>query len=93
MKMMSVSKEDTAISLVYSEYRSGTLIVQVLDAFGGGPTPSLLPCNCDAPQFGFGLYSAFGGPLNGPLTDTVLAFCAFAAAVPALFCALAAASS
>jgi hypothetical protein len=90
MKMLRVSKEDTAINLVYSEYCSGALVVQVLDAFGGGPTPSPPPCNCDAPRFGFALDPAFGGLLDGPLTDTVLAFCAFAAAVSALSCALAA---
>jgi hypothetical protein len=74
-----VSKEYTAINLVYSEYRSGALIVRVLDAFGGGHIPSSPPpCNCDAPRFGFGLDPAFGGLLDGPLTDTVLAFCAFA---------------
>jgi hypothetical protein len=64
--------------------------VQVLDAFGGGSTQSPPPCNCNAPHFGFGLDPAFGGLLDGPLTDTVLTFCAFAAAVSALFCALAA---
>jgi hypothetical protein len=84
-----VSKEDTAINLVYSEYCLGALIVRVLDAFGGGPTPLPPPCNCNAPRFGFGLNPAFGGLLDGPLTDTVLAFCVFAAAVSALFCALA----
>jgi hypothetical protein len=37
-----MSKPDTAINLVYSEYLSGALIVQVLDAFGAGsdgPSP------------------------------------------------------
>jgi hypothetical protein len=86
-----VSKEGTAINLVYSEYCSGALIVRVLDAFGGDSIPSPPPCNCNAPRFGFGLDPAFGGLLDGPLTDTVLAFCAFAAAVSALSCALAAA--
>jgi hypothetical protein len=91
MKMIQVSKEDTAINLVYSEYCSGALIVRVLDAFGRGTTSSPPPCNCNAPRFGFALDPAFGGLLDGPLTDTALAFCAFAAAVSALFCALAAA--
>jgi hypothetical protein len=67
--------------------------VRVLDAFSGDPTPSPPPCNCNAPRFGFGLDPAFGGLLDGPLTDTVLAYCAFAAAVSALSCALAAAIS
>jgi hypothetical protein len=31
---MWLSKQDTAIILVYSEYLSDTLIVRVLDAFG-----------------------------------------------------------
>jgi hypothetical protein len=67
--------------------------VRVLDAFGRGRIPSPLPCNCNALRFGFGLNPAFGRLLDGLLIDTVLAFCAFAAAVSALFCALAAASS
>jgi hypothetical protein len=88
-----VSKEDTAINLVYSEYCSGALIVWVLDAFSGGPIPSLLPCNCDALRFGFGLDPAFGRLLDRLLMNTVLAFCVFAAAVSALYCALAVAIS
>jgi hypothetical protein len=48
--------------------------VRVLDAFSGDPTPSPPTCNCNAPRFGFGLDPAFGGLLDGPLTDTVLAF-------------------
>jgi hypothetical protein len=91
MKMIWVSKEDTTINLVYSEYRSDALIVRVLDTFGGGPTPSPPLCNRDAPRFGFGVDPASGGLLDGPHTNTVLAFCAFVAAVSALFCALAAA--
>jgi hypothetical protein len=46
---MWMSKQDTAINLVYSEYLSDTLIVRVLDAFGAA-SDSPLPClsvNCE----------------------------------------------